>query len=145
MTPSKSTHGLRWLAYAYAILLVAISLSTGCASINPVASAKTLEQKVYATYGSFVVFEVQAAELVSSPDVPPEVKALIKKADSVAKPAADAMFDAAVQLIKIKSDLAAGQTTDEKVLIATQNLNRWYMEAEPKILALITTIKETSK
>lgn len=145
MTSNKAYVQLRWMALVYAILLVAVSLSTGCASINPITSAKTLEQKVYATYGSFIVFEVQASQLVSSPDVPPEVKDLIKQADAIAKPAADAMFDAAVELIKIKADLAAGQTTDEKVLIATQNLNRWYLEAEPKITQLITTIRETAK
>lgn len=145
MTSNKHRVQIKWIAAVYAVLLVLVALSAGCASINPITAAKTLEQKVYATYGTFVVFETQAAELVKAPDVPAEVKALIKQADAAAKPAADAMFDAAVQLVKIKADLEAGQTTEERVLIATQNLNRWYLEAEPRILALITAVKEVSK
>lgn len=144
MTSHRDPYRQLWLATYIALAAIALS-AVGCASINPVASAKTLEQKVYATYGSFVVFEVQAAEVIKSPDVPPEVKALIRQADAAAKPAADAMFDAAVELIKIKSDLEAGQSTEERVLIATQNLNKWYLEAEPRITALVTAVKEVSK
>lgn len=144
MTSRRDPYRQLWLATCFVFTCFMLA-TVGCASISPIPIAKTLEQKVYATYGSFVVFEVQAAELIKSPDVPPEVKTLIRQADAVAKPAADSMFDAAVELIKIKGELEAGQTTEERVLIATQNLNRWYLEAEPKITALVTAIKEVSK
>lgn len=140
---TRNNPSFNWV-YSLALVLLATALSA-CATINPISSAKTVEQKVYATYGSFVVFEQQAAALMQSPDVPIEVKRAIQQADAIAKPAADQLFDATVALIKVKAELAAGTTTDEKVLIATNNLLRWYADAAPKIQALVGAVEGAVK
>lgn len=123
------------------LLVAALLLASGCA-LNPFSSAKTLEQKSYALYGSFVIFEEQAAELIQSPSVPNSVKAKIKAADAVAKPAADQLKVAADSLIAAKRELDAGATTKDKVKIAAANLSTWYYDAAPKIKCLINVVED---
>jgi hypothetical protein len=117
--------------------LAATLVLVGCKSLSaPVEAAQTPEQTAYALYGTFVVFEELAASIVTDPATPASVKDVIKQADAVAKPAADGMIDAARQVIKIQTQLAAGTTPDEKLEIASTNLYGWTLEAKPKILAL---------
>lgn len=142
MTRNKiDARRMGWLAATYAMVLLALVTATGCQTLNPVASAETLEQKVYATYGSFVVFETQAAVLMQMPDVPLEVKKAIQQADAVAKPAADELLATAVRYAELKRGVEAGLTTDEQVVVALTQLSQLYVETSPKIRALIFQVQ----
>lgn len=123
-------------------LLCAAVLVTACGSLNPFSAARTLEQRAYAAYGSFVVFEEQGAKLIQSPEVPASVKRSIQQADRVAKPAADQLKAAADSLLTAKRQLEYGVTTEDKVRIAAESLATWYADAAPKIRCLIAAVEE---
>lgn len=129
----------RIVGLALAALAGALSL-TGCAG-NPIHEAQTVQQKAYALYGTFVIFEDQGARLVGDPAVPAGVKAAIKSADAVASPVFDAGLDLVLQVESIRADIAAGKTTDEQLLIASANLDRWITEAVPKLAALAAAVR----
>lgn len=125
------------------ILVGALLLSlSACASINPFSPAKSLEQKSYALYGSFVIFEEQGAKLMSAPEVPNGAKRCIQRLDAVAKPAVDKLKIAADSLITVKRALDAGTGDKAKVEIAVKNLSTWYYDATPKVKALISAVSE---
>lgn len=123
------------------VLLGAAALITGCGSLNPLASARTLEQKSYAAYGSFVIFEEQGAKLIQSAEVPNGVKRAIQDADRRAKPAADSLKAAADSVIAAKRQVEAGTSDKEKLRIAASNLSKWYADAAPKIKCLISAVE----
>lgn len=116
----------------------------GCAS-NPTTIAKTLDQKAYATYGQFVIFEEKAAALSKDPAVPASVKEALSKADAAAYPLATSLNDAVLEVDAIRDQLAAGTTTKEKLDLAVLNLNSIYLTAKPSILALVDAVKGVKK
>lgn len=119
------------------IACVALTVLAGCKTLTaPVETAQTPEQKAYALYGTFVVFEELAAAIVKDPVTPVSVKEAIKTADNTAQPVANTMLDSARQVIQIQTQLAQGKTPTEKLEIANQNLLSWVVAAQPKILAL---------
>lgn len=124
-----------------ALALAVLGTLGACASLNPVSKANTTEQKAYALYGTFVVFEEQAAKLVSSSEVPENVKQALRDADKTAKPAADALLDGVQQVLTVKRELAAGTSTNEKLTIAVANLATWYASAKPKVESLVNVVK----
>ena len=124
-----------------ALVLTVLATLGACASLNPVSKADTAEQKAYALYGTFVVFEEQAAKLVSSSEVPENVKQALRDADKAAKPAADSLLDGVQQVLTVKRELAAGTTTNEKLSIAVANLAGWYASAKPKVESLVSAVK----
>ncbi len=109
-----------------------------CATFNPFEAAVTLEQKAFASYGTFVSYQETAVGLMSSPNVPDNVKAIIQRIDGIAKPAADLMQAAAVKVIQVRLELEAtpDATTLDKLNIAIAALNEAYNDAGPKIDAL---------
>ncbi len=124
------------------ILTGALLALAGCAALNPFSPAKTLEQKSYALYGTFVVFEQQGAKVIQSPEVPNSVKRAIQQADATAKPAIDQLLVAANSLLTVKRELAAGTTDKEKINIAATNLKKWYDDSAPKVRCLIVVVQE---
>jgi hypothetical protein len=113
-----------------------------CASLNPFSAAKTTEQKSYALYGTFVIFEQQGAKLIQSPEIPNSVKRAIQQADAVAKPSIDQLKVAADSLLSIKLQLQAGTSDKEKLTIAATNLKKWYDDAVPKVRCLVIVVQE---
>lgn len=123
------------------VALAVLSTMAACASMNPVSKAETTEQKAYALYGTFVIFEEQAAKLVQSPEVPANVKQALRDADKAAKPAADAVLDGVQTVLTVRRQLLAGETTEERLAIAVSNLNLWYSTARPKVEQLVKVVK----
>jgi hypothetical protein len=119
------------------IAVLALVAVAGCKALTaPVEVAQTPEQKAYALYGTFVVFEEAAASIATDATTATAIKNIIKKADATAKPAADALLASARQVITIQTQLADGKTPEEKLDVATKNLAGWITDAKPKILAL---------
>ena len=132
---------MRKIQYNYLYLFTVLLFLQSCASVNPVSKAETIEQKAYATYGTFVIFEEKAAELVSSGTLPDDVSLAIIDADERAKGVADSLLDATIEFIKIRNQLAAGETTQEQLDIAVANLDEWINRAAPLINNLVTTVE----
>lgn len=75
------------------ILISLVALALTACGVNPFADAETIQQKGYASYGTFVILEEQAAAIVQDPSVPEDVKQKLKDADKEAKPIADDLHE----------------------------------------------------
>ncbi|WP_455363609.1 hypothetical protein [[Eubacterium] cellulosolvens] len=128
----------QYLSFFLVLLLVGIQ---GCVSSNPIARAETVEQKAYATYGTFVIFEEQAAKLVSSGTLPASAVQTIADADRRAKPVADSLLDAVREFNAIRAEFEAGGTGEERYIAAINNLNGWIEQAAPLINNLVAAVK----
>jgi hypothetical protein len=125
----------KWLSIMVAVLAV-----YACSIINPVSKAETTEQRAYAAYGTFVIFEEKAVELVESGTLPDDIALAIIDADERAKGVADSLLDATWEFIKVRDQLAAGETTQEQLDIAVANLDSWINRAVPLINGLGTAV-----
>lgn len=124
-----------------AVLVVVALALQACASINPVSRADTVGQKAYGLYGTFTVYEEQAAVVAQDANVPQNVRHSLVSLDTVAKPILDKLVDLALSLDGIRLDLKAGKTTEDQLVIATANLAQWYNDAVPKVHALVAAVQ----
>lgn len=133
MTP-KFNFRLAFIAFA------ALALSA-CASITaPVKTAETVEQKAYALYGTFVVFEEQGAALILDARTPLAVSRAIQRADAAVKPVADSTISAALELQRIRTAVLAGNSNTERLTIAATNLENYVARLEPLIANLVAAV-----
>jgi len=127
---------------AYNIYLLAIVLALqACAVTDPIAKAETLEQRAFATYGTFVIFEEQAAKLVSSGELSNSVVRAIGRADERAKPVVDSLIAATVEFSAIKAEYEASGEGEERFIAAMNELNVWVSRAAPLVNNLISAIE----
>lgn len=131
--------------YQTFFLLAIMLLLQACAASNPVAKAETIEQRAFATYGTFVIIEEQAAKLVSSGQIPDSAVRAIARADSQIKSVADALLDTALEFVVIRAQYEAGVTTEEKFVRAMNELNGWIERARPLIATLIAAVNEAKE
>lgn len=125
---------------ALALLFVVMCILASCKA-NPLKEAQTPQQKAFALYGTFVVYEETGAKLISDADIPADVKSAIRTADAKAKPVADSLLGAAEEYISISSTMKAAPDAATKLSVATANLQQWVSEAEPKINALVSAVR----
>ena len=126
--------------FAVMLMLASFVVLQACAS-NPISTAKTAEQKAFATYGTFVVFEEQAAALVADQNIPVDVKKGIQEADAKAKPVADSLLAASMQAISMRKAFENNETTVDKLQTAVDNLDRWITESRPLIEGLVEAVE----
>lgn len=113
---------------------------SGCASSNPLGAAADTNQKAYALYGTFVVFEEQGARLIQDPNVSASIKGAIRAADERAKPSADALAAALQQYESAATALKRGTSTADKVSLATAQVQTWIRQAQGDIAALVSAV-----
>lgn len=129
------------LKFQSVYLLAIVLVLQACAGSNPLAQAETVEQKAYAVYGTFVIFEEQAAKLVSSGQLPRSVVIAIGRADARAKPVADSLITATLEFEAIKSEYEASGTGEARYIAAMNSLSDWTTRLLPLVNNLISTIK----
>jgi hypothetical protein len=122
-------------------LLVILFALQACAGVNPISKAETTEQRAFATYGTFVIIEEQAAKLVSSGTIPNSAVRAIGRADAQAKPVADSLLDATLEFTVIRVEFEAGGSGEEKFVRAMNELNGWVERARPLIANLISAVQ----
>ncbi len=86
------------------------------------------------------VYQRRAEDLVTNLTTPAEVKQAIKTADAAASPVVAAVLGATKEYVIIRAQLAAGQTSDEKLAIANANLEAWVTQALPLIDNLVKAV-----
>lgn len=123
------------------LTLVAMVLLTGCTT-SPLSQAETFEQKAFALYGTYVIFQGRAAELVNDQATPEKAKQALREADKIAYPLAESLVDAAIEVSAVRERVSAGTTPEEKLTIALQNLSLIYFAVAPKLLAVVSAVKE---
>jgi hypothetical protein len=129
------------LIYGLLVLTAGFMFASCVAALNPVAAAKTTEQKAFAIYGEFVVFEEAAAKIAKDPSTQLSVLQALRMADTKAKAVMDTTLNAALDVIEIERQIAVGQTTQDKLLIATTNLQSWVDQGTPLVNDLIKAVK----
>lgn len=131
-----------WLgAYVPLMVVAVIATLNACATFNPVSQAETTEQKAWALYGTFVVFQEQAAGLTKDPNTPAEWKSHLSRADREAYPVAEGLFRAGQEVIVARRLFAEDASQAEKLDIALRNLSAWYIRAQPAVGELVTTVR----
>lgn len=116
------------------------AISPACA--NP---KETIDVCAAAIYGTFSVFEELGLAVAKDPGTPNGARQAIIKADERVKPVADSLLEALRQYQKISAEVAVGKTPEDKLLIATSNLNRWITDAAPLVRSLIGAVNDGSK
>lgn len=105
---------------------------SGCQTPNPNEAAGTdPERQAFALYGEFTIVERRGAELIQNPSVPDSVKQGIQDVDARAKPLADGLLGAALNVQAIRYELAAGDDNNQKLVIAITNLDKWTDDFQP--------------
>ena len=126
--------------FAFYCLLLLVGLQ-GCAASNPLAQAETVEQKAYAAYGSFVIAEEQAAQLVESGQLSNSAIIRIGRADERAKDVVDDLLAAVLEFEEIKAEFEAGGTGEARYVAAMNNLNNWTERLLPLVNNLLAAVK----
>jgi hypothetical protein len=127
-------------AFRYALLCTALLLAA-CGVLRPVSHAQTTEQKAWALYGEFVVYQEQGAALVQDPAVPAEVKAAIRAADQAAHPVAEALYQATRAVSETRRMAAQGALSAEELAAAQAKLASTYADAVGALSNLINLVK----
>lgn len=127
--------------YIITALFLATWLSA-CATIaGPYKAAETAEQKAFALYGTFVVFEERGAAIVTDRRIDLDARRAIQRADARAKPVADSLLDAALEVQSVREQLDASDNDLETV---TRNLEGWITRFEPLVAELVRAVKGAS-
>jgi hypothetical protein len=132
---------MRALDYRVAWVLLCAFALAGCQGANPIKAAETNEQRAYAAYGTFVLVQEKAADLVEQPNIPRNVKLRIIGAEERAKPVADSLLDAYTEFLIVRAEFEAGQTSEERFIIAANSLDNWVTQLVPLLNELIRNVK----
>jgi hypothetical protein len=119
------------------VLLLALMMQ-GCATLTgPTDAAETVEQKAFALYGTYVVFEERAADLIRNPDVPNEAKQAIQDAAVPAKPVADSVLELVLAAEGVSDEF---EDSEDDLLLVSMRLEAWIAEFEPLLASLIAAV-----
>lgn len=123
------------------LLLLTLVALASCRGINPMAAAETSEQRAYAAYGTFVIMQEKAVDLARNETLSRSVRLGIINAEERAKPVADSLLDAINEYDAIRAQLDAGTTTEDRVVIASNNLDNWVSRLIPLTTQLIAAVQ----
>lgn len=122
-------------------LIFVLPMLHGCETFA-VGRAQTLEQKAAASLGDFNIFQAAALEIGKDVGVVPEVRKGVLDAAIAAKPVADEVDKTLREYRSIKRQIAAGQSTDEKLAIVASNLQSWTQQLVPLVSHLRELVEE---
>jgi len=128
----------QWQAFYMLMIMLVLQ---ACAASNPLAQAETVEQKAFAAYGTFVIFEEQAAKLIASGELTNSQIRAIGRADARAKPVADSLLEATLAFAEIRAEFEAGGTGEALFISAANELNGWVERALPLINNLVSSVQ----
>lgn len=125
--------------YSIIPLLFMLVWLQSCATIaGPYKAAETAEQKAFALYGTFVVFEERGASIINDNRIDIDARRLIQRVDARAKPVADSTLEAALQVNEVRGEVGA---SENKLATVTANLENWIMRFEPLVTELVAAVK----
>lgn len=114
---------------------------TACQTLtDPVNLAETTEQKAYAMYGQFTIFEEQAAALIQDVRVDDHVKLILQDVDAKVKPVADQSVELTLAVEDARRAFDGADTGTAKLIVVTSNLQNWIDRFEPMLAEFITAV-----
>ena len=134
---------MRQIQYFGWLMLMMVTLSGAmCKGINPLAQAETTEQRAYAAYGTYVIFAEKAADVAERLQATqPRVVLQLIEIEDAASPVADDLLEAILELESIRAEIAAGESREDQLRIALQNLNAYANRLIPLTNELIKQIR----
>lgn len=117
-------------------MVFVLGLAACSPGTNPVSGAETVEQKVWALYGIYVVNQELAAKLYQDCNVPEQARKVLKVANDSTYPLSSRLVELALTVEDIRAQVKAGTTSEEQLNIALANLATYYFEVRPKLEGL---------
>ncbi|MGD9966924.1 MAG: hypothetical protein AB7T59_10415 [Hyphomonadaceae bacterium] len=146
------TQPIRLLALACALVMTPACawLQLGEARLeNPVAAARTIDQRAYALLHAYAALVEEAADIVADPAAPMALKRALGQAERAATPAAETLQIAIFAYLRARSDLeaasASGRTGIERAAtalsVAARRLNEALAAAQTPIAELESLVR----
>lgn len=88
----------------------------------------------------YEVYQKRILSVVSDPTTPADIKAKLKRLELAATPLFVELARADATYIRIKRQLATGQTQEEQFIVANQNLVAWVAKADEHIRNIIRAL-----
>ena len=112
-------HPMRVLALA-----LALAATPACASLelgetrleNPVAAARTLDQRAYAVLNAYAAIIEEATDIVGDPAAPIGFKRALGQAERIATPAAETLEIAVAAYVRARADFEAATGENQAAL-----------------------------
>lgn len=134
---------------------LALLVTASCAGVNPTAEADTPEQHAYALYGEYAIVVRQVADLVcgpamgtdtcpGNPAIDPETKQRIAEIEARTTAVANSLMKAALEVERIRAELAAGGSTEAALSAANARLLTWINQLVPLLVELRAAVKGDS-
>lgn len=121
--------------------LVGLLTLAGCAG-TPVGQAKTLEQKVYALYGSFVIIQEQVAELTAEGSgLNRDTQLQLIRTVQRGQPVIDAMLDTFEEYEKARANLSDDESAADYIETVTASLENWIEQADSLVNSLRSALR----
>ena len=103
---------------------LALAATPACASLqlgqtrieNPVAAARTIDQRAYAILHSYAAMVEEAADIVRDPAAPLSLKRALGQAERAATPAAETLQIAVAAFVRARSDYDVSASADRPAL-----------------------------
>lgn len=135
-------YSTRRASLSFASLLVAaiLALISGCAS-NPVAVAETPAQKAYAISASYNVILEAAANIVEDTTAPIDLRRAVQAAERRTTPVIESLETAFADYQVARAEFAAGETTADRLDVATRNLESWLSQAETALVEIARAVR----
>jgi hypothetical protein len=130
---------------AFPLLFSGVMLLAGCETVqavNAVAAAESTEQRGFALYGTYVVLQERAAELVRDRSIPKAVRKRIQDADRIAYPLAERVRVLAIELNAARMAFNTAQGPADKVAATSAALGQAIVILAPAIQAVTAAVNE---
>lgn len=124
----------QWLVSVAMLIVLA-----GCAG-NPVVTAETQGQRAYAVLGLYQILAEEAAEFVRDSDVNLQRRRAVQELIAEARPIRRDLTLAFREYAAIRAQFEAAETSEQAVLVAANNLDRWVERLEPIVDRLVAAI-----
>lgn len=117
------------------LFVAAVLLLSGCSLPQKTAeayqTAESLEQKAFALYGTFVIYQERGADMLYDESIPLDVRRTIARAEEVANPAAGLTLEAAKVVARTRRAFDENQATISRLIYVTKHLEAEYGRLKP--------------
>lgn len=137
--PARGFFRPAFAAVLAGIAIFALVLLSGC-QVNPHKTAQTAEQHGDAVYGELTILKEQGARVLEDASVADAVKRPIAQAIVDAKPITDGLQDALILYAQVKTDVAGGASSADRLAIVDRQLASWIAQAQPIINKLVAAL-----
>lgn len=126
--------------FRYLTAIVMMAALAACAH-NPYKYADTTLDKAHVTLRSLETVQIEVLSLVNDPSIPASVRTSLRQASQAATTSATEMGNAVIEVERIRTELAVGTTTEDKLKIANDNLLSWVDTVKKRIASIQSAVK----